>query len=236
MPDPQPNPRPRKALTFTHGGEPLRFIARRLLIAGFTGRDPAAVQHHVDELAKEGVPPPKRVPDVFVANPATLQIGGTVWAYDGLSSGEIEYVLLIGRSVVYVCLGSDHTDRGLEALSIDKSKQVYPRVLSREAWRLDELSDRWDDLGLNSSVGDERGLIEYQRGTLGQLIRPEKLLELIGPSSSAGTVVFSGTLPVVGGNLRYEPLFEGVLSDLDGRTLSTLAYRTGVLAPSPLDA
>ena len=235
MPDPHQNARPRKALTFTHRGEPLRFTARRLLIAGFTGRDPEAVQHHVDELAKEGVPPPKRVPDVFVANPTTLQIGGTVWAYDSLSSGEIEYALLVGRADIYVCLGSDHTDRGLEALSIDKSKQVYPRVLSREAWRLDELLDRWDDLGLRSEVGDERGLTGYQMGMLGQLIWPEKLLELIGPSASAGTAVFSGTLPVVGGSLRYEPLFEGVLSEPDGRTLATLAYRTGVLAPSPLD-
>lgn len=229
-------PQPRKVLTFDHDGEPLRFTARRLLVAGFTGRDPAAVQHHVDELAKEGVPAPKRVPDVFVANPATLQIGGTVWAYDGKSSGEIEYVLLIGRSDVYVCLGSDHTDRGLEALSIDKSKQVYPRVLSREAWRLDELMDRWDDLSLGSQVGDESGLTDYQCGTLGNLIRPEKLLELIGPAASAGTAVFSGTLPVIGGRLHYEPLFEGKLSELGGRTLATLTYRTGVLAPSPLDS
>lgn len=236
MPDRQPNPKPRKTLTFTHRDKPLRFTARRLLIAGFTGRDPEAVRRHVEELAREGVPPPKRVPDVFVGNPTMLQFGGTVWAYDALSSGEIEYVLLIGRSDVYVCIGSDHTDRGLEALSIDKSKQVYPRVLSREAWRLDELLGRWDDVALESSVGDERGVTGYQRGTLGQLIRPEKLLELIGPSAAAGTVVFSGTLPVVDGSLRFEPRFEGSLSEPDGQALATLVYRVGALAPSPLDA
>jgi hypothetical protein len=235
MPKPNSTAQPRKVFTFDRDGKPLRFTVRRLLIAGFTGRDPAAVQHHVEELAKEGVPAPKRVPDVFVANPATLQIGGTVWAYDGKSSGEIEYVLLIGRSDVYVCLGSDHTDRGLEALSIDKSKQVYPRVLSRQAWRLEELLGRWDELNLASRVGGEGGLSDYQRGTLGNLIRPEKLLKLIGPAASAGTAVFSGTLPVVGGSLRYEPLFEGKLSEPCGRTLATLTYRTGVLAPSPLD-
>ena len=86
MPDRQPNPKPRKTLTFAHRGKPFRFTARRLLVAGFTGRDPEAVRRHVEELAREGVPPPKRVPDVFVANPTTLQIGGTVWAYDALSS------------------------------------------------------------------------------------------------------------------------------------------------------
>ena len=236
MPDRQPNPKPRKTLTFAHRGKPFRFTARRLLVAGFTGRDPEAVRRHVEELAREGVPPPKRVPDVFVANPTTLQIGGTVWAYDALSSGEIEYVLLIGRSDVYVCIGSDHTDRGLEALSIDKSKQVYPRVLSREAWRLNDLLEGWDELGLECRVGGNDYVTPYQRGTLGQLIRPEKLLELIGPSAAAGTVVFSGTLPVVGGSLRFEPRFEGSLSEPDGTTLATLAYRVGVLAPSPLDA
>ena len=226
---------PYKALRFIRDGQIQRFTARRLLIAGFTGRNPEAIQHHVDELVKEGVPAPKRVPDVFVANPAKLQIGGTVWAYDGLSSGEIEYALLIGQRDIYVCLGSDHTDRGLEALSIDKSKQIYPRVLSREVWRLEDLLCCWDDLILRSNVGDDDEHTEYQRGTLGNLIRPEKLLELIGSSAVMGTVVFSGTLPTIDGRFRYEPLFDGTLADPAGRTLCNLAYLTKMLLPSPLD-
>lgn len=229
------NLQPRKTLGFMHDGYLKRFTARRLLIAGFTGRDPEAVQHHVDELVKEGIPAPKRVPDVFVANPAKLQIGGIIWAYDGLSSGEIEYALLIGQRDIYVCIGSDHTDRGLEALSIDRSKQIYPRVLSREAWRLEDLLGRWDDLVLRSTVGDDCGHIDYQRGTLGNLIRPEKLLELIGTAAVTGTVVFSGTLPTIDGRFRYEPLFDGTLADPAGRTLCNLAYRTRMLLPSPLD-
>jgi hypothetical protein len=32
----------------------------------------SAVQHHIEELAKEGVPPPKKVPEIFVSNPSTL--------------------------------------------------------------------------------------------------------------------------------------------------------------------
>ena len=221
--------RPRRTLTFQHGSRTLRFTARRLLIAGFTGRDPEAVRRHIEELEREGVPPPPHVPMIFVANPMTLQRGGTIWAYDGSSSGEVEYVLLIGARDTYVCIGSDHTDRGLETLSMDRSKQIYPRVLSREAWRLDELIGEWDELGLRSAVGDELGLQDYQRGTLGQLIRPERLLELVGPARSAGTVVFSGTLPVLDGRVRFSPRFEGELTAPSGQLLARLAYQTRVL-------
>ena len=78
---------PHRTLAFSHAGAARRFAARRLLVAGYTGRDQAAVDAHVAELARQGVPPPERTPWIFVANPETLRIGGTVWAYDGASSG-----------------------------------------------------------------------------------------------------------------------------------------------------
>ena len=149
-----PLKRPARMLTFDHAGTPMRFLARRLLAGGYTGRDPAAVEEHIAELALLGVPRPAHVPWIFVANPQVLQVDGAVWAYDGTSSGEAEYVLLIGRDDVFVCIGSDHTDRGLESLSIEKSKQIYPKILSRQVWRLDDLLPRWDDLRLRSRVGE----------------------------------------------------------------------------------
>ena len=136
-------------------------------------------------------------------------MGGTVWAYDDTSSGEAEYVLLIGRNDIFVCIGSDHTDRGLESLSIEKSKQVYPKIVSRQVWRLDELLPRWDDLRLLSRVGEGGELTDYQDGTFSQLMRPERLLDLIGPDPGAGTVVFSGTLPVLGGPRASCPSLRG---------------------------
>ena len=118
------------------------------------------------------------------------------------------------------------------ALSIEKSKQIYPKILSRQVWRLDDLLPRWDDLRLRSRVGDGGELAEledYQDGTLSQLIRPERLLELIGPDPGAGTVVFSGTLPVLGGNVRAAPRFEAELFDTDGSPLANLGYDVVVL-------
>ena len=221
--------RPAHRLTFDHAGTPMRFLARRLLAGGYTGRDPAAVEEHIAELALLGVPRPDHVPWIFVADPQVLQIDGTVWAYDGTSSGEAEYVLLIGREDVFVCIGSDHTDRGLESLSIEKSKQIYPKILSREIWRLDDLLPRWDDLRLWSRVREGGDLEDYQDGTLAQLIRPERLLDLVGPDPGAGTVVFSGTLPVLGGNVRTAPRFEAELFDTDGHSLASLGYDVVVL-------
>ena len=223
--------RPGRTLTFNHAGTVKRFTARRLLAAGYTGRDPAAVEEHIAELALLGVPRPAHVPSLFLGNPEQLQMDGTVWAYDDTSSGEAEYVLLIGRDDIFVCIGSDHTDRGLESLSVEKSKQIYPKVLSRPVWRLNELLPRWDDLRLRSRVGEGGGLTDYQDGTLAQLIRPEQLLELIGPRPGAGTVVFSGTLPVIGGKVRPAPRFEAELFDTDGRTLAALGYDILVLQP-----
>lgn len=224
-----PLKRPARMLTFDHAGTPMRFLARRLLAGGYTGRDPAAVEEHIAELALLGVPRPAHVPWIFVANPQVLQVDGTVWAYDGTSSGEAEYVLLIGRDDIFVCIGSDHTDRGLESLSIEKSKQIYPKILSRQIWRLDDLLPRWDDLRLRSRVAEGGELEDYQDGTLAQLIRPERLLELIGPDPGAGTVVFSGTLPVLGGNVRAAPRFEAELFDTDGSPLANLGYDVVVL-------
>lgn len=224
-----PLKRPARMLTLDHAGMPMRFLARRLLAGGYTGRDPAAVEEHIAELALLSVPRPAHVPWIFVANPEVLQVDGTVWAYDGTSSGEAEYVLLIGRDDIFVCIGSDHTDRGLESLSIEKSKQIYPKILSRQVWRLDDLLPRWDDLRLRSRVAEDGELEDYQDGTLSQLIRPERLLELIGPDPGAGTVVFSGTLPVLGGNVRPAPRFEAELFDTDGSPLANLGYDITVL-------
>ena len=41
---------------------PSDFSIEHLIVAGWTGRDKAAVQHHIDELAELGVPGPSQTP------------------------------------------------------------------------------------------------------------------------------------------------------------------------------
>jgi hypothetical protein len=226
---------PSKWLVFQHRGRPIRFHARKLLIAGFTGRDLEAVRHHTEELMAEGVPLPQRIPDLYLATPTQLQFGGTVWAFNGFSSGEVEYVLLMGENDVFVCIGSDHTDRELERHSIEKSKQICPKIISREAWPLRDLVAQWDELRLRSYVKEEKGWSLYQESPLGLQIRPEVLQKLPGKDAAPGTIVFSGTVPVLDGKVRYSPGFVGELLSPKDEVLATFKYAIRALEqPAPL--
>jgi len=209
--------------------QPLRFEARQLILAGYTGRDQESVRRHIEELAQQGVPVPQRVPELYTVNPLSLQVGGTVWANDGSSSGEVEYVLLIGKDDLFVTVGSDHTDRALEALTVEKSKQIYPKVLGREVWRVNQLVKEWDELILRSYVTEGETEHEYQSGTLGGLITAKSLQELIGHVDQPGTVIFSGTVPLIDGQVRYGSRFIGELASTDGRVLTRCSYDISVL-------
>lgn len=43
-------------------GRAIGLAPTRLVVAGWTGRDRAAIEHHIDELARLGVPRPSTVP------------------------------------------------------------------------------------------------------------------------------------------------------------------------------
>ena len=222
---------PTRSLEFwdVANNRPLRFEAKQLVLAGYTGRDQESVRRHIEELAQQGVPVPKRVPELYTVNPLSLQVGGTVWANDGSSSGEVEYVLLIEKDDLFVTVGSDHTDRALEALTVEKSKQIYPKVLGREVWRVNQLMKEWDGLILRSTVTEGEAEHEYQSGTLGGLITAKNLQELIGQVGQPGTVIFSGTVPLIDGLVRYGSRFIGELASPDGRVLSRCSYDISVL-------
>jgi hypothetical protein len=53
-----------ETLTFdvAGSGETIELTDFYAVVAGYTGRDAAAVQHHIDELAAIGVAPPPSVP------------------------------------------------------------------------------------------------------------------------------------------------------------------------------
>ncbi len=131
---------------------PLLFPVRRVVNAGYVGRDQHAVRAHIEELAREGIPPPKQVPMLFPFLSAQLTTGDRIEVIGGDTSGEVEYVLLLHQGEVYVGVGSDHTDRALERDNLVKSKQVCANVLSREVWRYQDVQAHWDDLELRSWI------------------------------------------------------------------------------------
>lgn len=176
-------------------GQTLDVLPTRLVIAGWTGRDAAAITHHIEELAAIGVPRPSTVPLYYRVACAQLSQQASVEVLGEASSGEVEPVLVRARGRWWLTVGSDHTDRAVEAYAVDVSKQLCPKPLAGQAWAWDELADRADALQLHSEIEEGGQWVRYQQGTLAQ-IRP--LASLVGglPADVAvedGLVMFCGT-------------------------------------------
>jgi hypothetical protein len=198
---------------------PIRFPVRRVVNAGYVGRDREAVRAHIEELRHEGIPSPATVPVLFPLTADSVTTADEVEVLGGSTSGEVEYVLLMSEGEVFVGVGSDHTDRALERQSMAKAKQICKDVMSGRVWRYRELEDRWDDLVLRSWVrspetGEE---VLYQEGRLGTIYSAEDLIELvrsrIRDRQCEGLVIFSGTVPLLDGRFVASDLFRGELHD-----------------------
>lgn len=176
---------------------PIRYTVRQIVNAGYTGRDQAAVQAHIDELKLIGVPAPDKIPTYYPKAAALLTTGDGFEAVDQGNTGEAEYVLLIAEDAIYVGVGSDHTDRQLEKTDIPKAKQMCPNFLSRKVWNFDDVKDNWDNLQLCSWIDGNRKTL-FQETNLTAFMTPDELMrrvtELLGGKLEPGTVIFSGTV------------------------------------------
>ncbi len=174
---------------------------RNLVIAGWTGRDAAALEAHIAELEAIGVARPSTVPLFYRVSASLLTTAGSIEVLGVDSSGEVEPVVVMTDGEMWVGVGSDHTDRVAEASGVALSKQLCPKPLSRVLWRFADVADHWDDLILRCYAidGDDRRL--YQEGTTARMRRPEALIALYCGAPvdlPAETAMFCGTLPVIG--------------------------------------
>ena len=202
---------------------PVSLDVRRLINAGYTGRDQAAVRHHIEELRAHGVPAPASTPTLYAKPAGLLTQGPVIEVLGGHTSGEAEFVLLVARGRVLVAAGSDHTDRELEKVSIEKAKMMCPNVLSREVWDLAEIRDGWDDIVLRGYATAQGRRVLYQEAPLGAMMTPEDLMALVKGRTEGdleGLALFSGTVPMLGGEILFGDRFEVELVDSRrGRTL-----------------
>ncbi|MCW8129788.1 MAG: DUF2848 family protein [Planctomycetota bacterium] len=218
---------------------PLAFAVRRMVNAGYTGRDQASVRAHIDELAAQGVPPPASVPLCIPVAARNLTLDDAIEVWPGKNSGEAEVVFWIDGPEIYVGVGSDHTDRDLEAQSIEKSKQICPNVASRAVWRLADVEARWDALRLRSFVAPDLAA-PYERcqdAPLAALMPPRALLEYIRARISEpaprGLVVFSGTVPMLGHPPAHARRFRCELRDEAAGRVLACEYRIEELTAAP---
>lgn len=180
---------------------PLEFTVRKMINIGYAGRNQAAVQAHIDELRAIGVPAPPRIPYCIPVAARNITTDCDLEVLPGNTSGEVEIVFFLQGDQTWIGVGSDHTDRDLEAASIDKAKQICPNFVSRRVWSLADLADRWDSLQLTAHLTDTAGVRRlYQQGTLAQLLPAPALIDCVltqcAGASRNGLVIYSGTIPL----------------------------------------
>jgi hypothetical protein len=194
---------------------------RNLVVAGWTGRNTAALEAHIKELEAVGVKRPKSVPIFYRNAVSLLTMADSIQAVGDKSSGEVEFVLYALDDGMWVGVGSDHTDRKAETINVTLSKQMCGKPVGATLWRYDEIKPHWDRLTLRSFVPDGGKRRLYQEGPVTNMRSPEELIRLYtgGDKLAPGTAMFCGTFAVHGG-ISSSGTFDMELEDpVLGRTL-----------------
>jgi hypothetical protein len=211
------------SLTFQSQAETVRRDAAvgRAVIAGWTGRDRDAVEKHIAELEKLGVKRPATTPIFYRVSAARLTTDPAIEVTGTTSSGEVEFVLLQSGGRLWVGVGSDHTDREVEAYGVTVSKQMCDKPIAPVFWPYDEVAPHWDRLLLRSYAVENGARSLYQDGPVAAMLAPSELLQRFGENGTLaeGTLMFCGTLATHGG-VKASERFEFEIEDpLLGRTI-----------------
>jgi Protein of unknown function (DUF2848) len=182
------------------------FQPTELIIAGWTGRDEAALRKHIKELEEIGVKPPKTTPIFYRVAASLFSYASEIQVSGPDTSGEVEFVLLSTPDGLKIVVGSDHTDRKAETIGVSLSKQLCAKPVSSESWRYDEVKPHWEKLVLRSWADGEL----YQEGPVTAMRSPEDLMRRYPLKS--GWAMFCGTLAAKGG-IRPSTRFTMELED-----------------------
>ena len=186
-----------QALTFDVDGKAVVSVTPDVLVfAGFASRDPAAAEHHRQELKEKGVLVPDRIPVCYRGVVATLSQAPVIETKGRPLMGEVEFVVIETPSGLYVTPGVDLFDEVLEQTDIEGSKNLSATPIGTSALRLADVRKDWDSFKLWMTFDGRL----VQEGSVAMMMEPEKLLDLAGPARpKAGgmTCVYSGSMPYV---------------------------------------
>ncbi len=199
------------------------------VVAGWTGRDPAAVEKHIRELEALGVKRPASTPIFYRVAAARLTTAAEIEVVGEQSGGEVEFVLLQHDGRLWVGTGSDHTDREVETYGVTVSKQMCDKPLAPLFWAFDDVAPHWDRLLLRAYVTEHGERNVYQDGPVTAMLAP---LDLIARYLKSGnqlpedTLMYCGTLAARGG-VRPTARFEFEIEDpvLDRKISHAYAVR-----------
>lgn len=191
---------------------PLELEYEKVFAIGYAGRNMEKTMEHIRELERElGVLAPRRIPTIFQCGTYLLTQERELACVGKKTCGEAEYVIVLDHGKIYIGLGSDHTDRELEAVSVPKAKQICAKPICSCLWDYEEIREHWDEIFLRSwqTVAGKEFL--YQEGTLRDILPVEAILKEIRErvGDPGNWVIFSGTVPVrdgfrFGSRFRYE--------------------------------
>ncbi len=202
---------------------------RNLIVAGWTGRDRDAMERHIVELEELGIKRPKSLPVFYRCSTTCVTQAEAIQVPGDASSGEVEFIFFRGaadgadglESELWFGVGSDHTERAVEAVGVTISKQMCDKPVSKSLWRYSDVADHWDQLILRSHavIDGERAL--YQEGRVTEMIHPIELIrqydtDVRGGENSGNlpefSAIFGGTFAAIGG-IRPAARFEMELED-----------------------
>lgn len=185
-----------------------------LVIAGWAGRDAAAIEHHIEELAALGIPRPSTTPLYYRVAAQTLTQESRLTVLGPDSSGEVEPVIVAMADGLWVGIGSDHTDRKAEASGIALSKQLCGKPVGAQLWSYADVEGHWDELVLRSWATIDGKHVLYQDSPVSSLRTPRDLIRLYAGTDmlTAGKLMFCGTPGAIGG-IRPGTRFEMELND-----------------------
>jgi hypothetical protein len=195
-------------LSLTLGQRDTTVSIETVVVAGWAGRDRAAVEKHIAELEAIGVRRPSTVPIFYRVSASRLTTASEIESTAG-SGGEVEAVLLRAGGSLWVGVGSDHTDREVESYSVAVSKQLCDKPIAQEFWPYDDVAGHWDLLTLRSWIDND---VLYQEGTTRELLHPDDLLRGAQLGNGDRTLMFCGTVPAIG-PIRAAARFRYELSD-----------------------
>lgn len=192
------------------------------IIAGWTGRDKAALEKHIAELEAVGVKRPPTTPVFYRVSASRLTTASLMEVSGSASSGEVEFVLLKHDGKLWIGVGSDHTDREVETYNITVSKQMCDKPVASQFWDLDSVKNHWDQLIIRSYVVENGMRSLYQEGSVASMLAPQDLLGRWQEQFDDGSIMFCGTLAAKGG-IRPADRFEYELEDpVTGRRIANI--------------
>jgi Protein of unknown function (DUF2848) len=183
------------------GTRPAEVTIDQAVVAGWTGRDPDAVEKHIKELEALGVKRPATTPIFYRVSAARLTTSDTIEAVGESSGGEVEFVLLRHGGRLWVGTGSDHTDREVEKYGVTVSKQMCEKPIASTFWAYDDVAAHWDRLLLRAYVVENGKRALYQEGVVTAMMHPRVLMSRHATDGQLpdGTLMFCGTLAAHGG-------------------------------------